>query len=456
MYERTLREIDKSNWQFAHQLFQFVSVSSRPLRVEELAELLAFDFEAGPVPEFHEDWHLEDPVDAVLSVCSSLLAVVNVEGYESPVIQFSHVSVKEFLTSTRLAEASDIIHRRFHVSMTSAHTLASLACLGIILHFDEDTITRDSLETYPLAEYAAEHWVYHARFEGVSPNVEDGMKQLFDPSKSHLAVCIWIHDAERIWQKGIHRDEEPPIPESPLYYAALLGLHSMVHYLVIELSHDVNERSDTDDATALHVASQNGEEEVARFLLELGADISALDEEGYPPLHRAFQGGHVEVAQILIERGADILTEDKYGCTPLHRALTLGYVEVAQMLIERGADVSAQDMFGILPLHQASEVGYVEIAQMLIEHGADVSAEDMKGKTPLHFVSTPSDSAIINRPQQSAKLARILLEHGANITAQDYNRLTPLDLASKDERLAEVASVLIEHGASPGAHQNGT
>jgi hypothetical protein len=52
-YERTLREINKANWGFAHRLFQFVAVAVRPLYVEELAELLAYDFKAGPIPKFH-------------------------------------------------------------------------------------------------------------------------------------------------------------------------------------------------------------------------------------------------------------------------------------------------------------------------------------------------------------------------------------------------------------------
>jgi hypothetical protein len=83
------------------------------------------------------------------------------------VIQFSHFSVKEFLTSARLAEASDLIPRRYHISMTPAHTLAAQACLGILLHLDKDVVTDDSLEELPLAEYAAEHCVDYARFEDV-------------------------------------------------------------------------------------------------------------------------------------------------------------------------------------------------------------------------------------------------------------------------------------------------
>ena len=148
--------------------------------MEELAEILSFDFESGPIPRFYEGWRLGDPIDAVLSSTFSLLAIVDDRG--SPVIQFSHFSVKEFLTSNRLAGMHDIISRRYHIPMTPAHTLIAQACLGILLHLDINVVSRDSLEEYPLVEYAARYWVDHARFEGVSGNVEDGMKRLFDPS----------------------------------------------------------------------------------------------------------------------------------------------------------------------------------------------------------------------------------------------------------------------------------
>jgi hypothetical protein len=68
-YERTLREIKETNWEFARRLLLCVCVVSRPLRVEELAELLAFDFKVGQIPKYREDWRLEDPVEAVLSTC---------------------------------------------------------------------------------------------------------------------------------------------------------------------------------------------------------------------------------------------------------------------------------------------------------------------------------------------------------------------------------------------------
>ena len=436
-YQRTLREINKADWEFAHRLFQFVAVASRPLRVEELAELLAFDFKAGPIPKFHEDWRLEDPVDAVLSTCSSLLAIVD-GGYPfGKVIQFSHFSVKEFLTSARLAEASDIIPRRYHISMTPAHTLAAQACLGILLHLDKDVVTSDSLEKWPLAEYAAEHWADHARFEDVSRNVEDGMKQLFDPSKPHLAVCVWIHDPDvRPWKRNGRAERPLPLLGTPLHYAALWGLHSIVEFLVIEHSQDVHSRGFTDNATPLHLASKHGHVKAARMLLEHGADVTAQNKDGETPLHLASQKGQVEVARMLIERGADVTAQNKDGETPLHLASRKGQVEVARMLIERGADVTAQNKDGETPLHLALRKGQVEVARMLIERGADVTAQNKDGETPLHLASRKGQ----------VEVARMLIERGADVTAQNKDGETPLHLASRRGQV-EVARMLIERGA---------
>jgi Ankyrin repeats (3 copies) len=281
-YERTLREINKADWELAHRLLQCVAVASRPLRVEELAEFLAFDFKAGPIATFHEGWRLDDPLDAVLSACSTLLALVSVDG--SAVIQFSHFSVREFLTSTRLAEADVTILRRYHLSMTSAHTIVAQACLGILLHLDK-TITRNNLEGYHLAEYAARHWFEHARFGNVAQCVEDGMKQLFDPRKPHLAIWVWICDP-RHPSMNSERAERPSQPGgAPLHYAAVCGLHEIVKFLAVEHSPDLHSRAFDNEFTTLHVASIYGHLEVARILVEYGVDVTARTNLGWTPLH---------------------------------------------------------------------------------------------------------------------------------------------------------------------------
>ena len=396
-YQRTLREIKEANWESVHRVFQFVSGAFRPLSVEELANLLAFDFNSGQVPKFHEDWRMEDPVNAVLSTCSSLLAIVNVRG--SRVIQFSHYSVKEFLTSTRLEASDDIISRRFHISTTPAHTLVARACLGILLCLDEDVVTSDSLKEWPLAEYAAKYWADHAqRLEGVLKNVEDGMKQLFDPRKPHLAVCIWIFDPDVPWWMRDKLFGRPLQPRrTPLHYAALWGFHSIVEFLVIERSQDVHSRGNIffSTGTPLHQASKHGHLKAARMLIDHDADVMAQDEDMETPLHLASQGGHVEVTRMLIECGAGVSAQTKHGETPLHFASMpdsndielydielQGLAEVSRTLLGQGADVNAKNKDALTPFFLASQSQYADDPRLkvLLDHGA-IDSGDGSGES---------------------------------------------------------------------------
>ena len=106
-----------------------VSQSIRPLRVE-LGEILAVQFdEAGP-PTYNAAWRPENAQEAVMSVCSSLITIVDREG--SQVVQFSHFSVKEYLTSDRLAKAEECLSY-YHILLEPAHTILAHAILSVLL-----------------------------------------------------------------------------------------------------------------------------------------------------------------------------------------------------------------------------------------------------------------------------------------------------------------------------------
>ena len=437
-YERTLQEIDGTNWEFAQQLLHCVAVVSRPLRVEELAEFLAFDFHVGQIPKYREDWRLEDPVDAVLSTCSTLLSLVNSQ--DSQVVQFSHLSVKEFLTSTRFAEKRNTISSRYHVSMTPAHTLVAKACLGILLHLDKDT-TSDTLPKFPLAEYAAEHWFEHARFEGVSQNAEEGISQMFNRSKHHLMVWLWICDPIHPSWRQNKLVNSPWTPRgTPLHYAGFCGLYDIVKALAIEYPQDVCSRSFPGEETPLHLTSRAGHIDVARLLIEHGADVASQSEHGTTPLHLASYGGHVGLSRLLIEYGADAAAPGTDETTPLHRASFGGHVDVARLLIEHGASVEAQSKDGTTPLYGASFWGHVDVARPLLEHGANAGARRDDGTTPLHWAAW----------RGHVDVARLLIEYGADVEAQREDGTTPLRWASSMGHV-DVAQLLIEHGANAGA-----
>jgi hypothetical protein len=135
-YGRTLLGIDEEKREYAQRLFRCLTVSIRPLRVEELAEILAVQFDEAAHPTFNADWRPENAEEAVLSVCSSLIAIVDKGGYQ--VVQFSHFSIKEFLTSERLATSEERLSY-YHVFAESAHTIIAHAGLSVLLQLDNKT-----------------------------------------------------------------------------------------------------------------------------------------------------------------------------------------------------------------------------------------------------------------------------------------------------------------------------
>lgn len=82
----TLRTVDKVRRQFEHRLFQCITVSIRPLRIEVLAEILAVRFDAGAPAQFKTGCRLGNAEEAVLFACSSLITII-VEA--SKVVQFT-------------------------------------------------------------------------------------------------------------------------------------------------------------------------------------------------------------------------------------------------------------------------------------------------------------------------------------------------------------------------------
>ncbi|KAH9165539.1 hypothetical protein EDB89DRAFT_2009369 [Lactarius sanguifluus] len=119
-YERTVMDIKKANSAHAYRMLQCPAVAIRPLSVAELAELLAFDFYAtkGGTPELNSNWPWGDHEQAVLSTCSSLITIVPT--YGSPVVQFSHFSMKEFLMPDRLVTSTKDLSR-YHICPTTGY-----------------------------------------------------------------------------------------------------------------------------------------------------------------------------------------------------------------------------------------------------------------------------------------------------------------------------------------------
>ncbi|KAH9015126.1 ankyrin repeat-containing domain protein [Lactarius deliciosus] len=515
-YERVLKEIESTNQgRHARRLLQCLAVAMRPLRVEELAEVLAFDLDAvkEEIPVFHAEWRWEDQEQAVLSACSSLVSIVGSD--DSRVVQFSHFSVKEYLTSDRLAAASGDVSQ-YHIVPEPAHLILAQVCVGALLRWytaeweeesDVGSINmrrrEEGMKDIPLFMYAAEHWTSHAQVGSVSSCLKDAMEDLFDVDQSYFWAWIRIYDTDR---------EEFMEEPQPLYYSARCGFYDMVQYLITEHPEQVNDGyigsyhlpwhtpliaalsgrhprvaellvkhgacvNVRGDPALLRILLVNFPDDArvgaVQFLLEHGAWVNAASKDLLTPMHMAAERGLPEIAQMLFEHGADADIRDNYGSAPLHRVSARVMNEakgrrtiLARLLVVNGADVNAQDRDGMTPLHCASQHGEPEIAQLLLDHGANAHAEDIQGRNPLHEVSrrrrfgNGSDEYI--RPA-SLLIDAYRLREALNVTVARLLLEHGVDVNSIDKDHAtplhlassygmlEMARLLLDHGANANA-----
>uniref|UniRef100_A0A8B9V1R8 Proteasome 26S subunit, non-ATPase 10 n=1 Tax=Anas zonorhyncha TaxID=75864 RepID=A0A8B9V1R8_9AVES len=75
---------------------------------------------------------------------------------------------------------------------------------------------------------------------------------------------------------------------------------------------------------------------------------------GWTPLHIAASAGRDEIVKALLDKGAHVNAVNQNGCTPLHYAASKNKQEIAIMLLENGADPDATDHFESTPLHRAA------------------------------------------------------------------------------------------------------
>ena len=271
---------------------------------------------------------------------------------------------------------------------------------------------------------------------------------------------------------------------------------------------NVNAKEPIREQTALMWALGEKHTEVARRLIEHGADIHATTTLGFTPLLFAAREGDLEATKILLDAGAnanttaqymgtqtysggriDANTTEKVGLSALHVACLRGHGDVAALLLERGADPN-YDGPGYTPLHWTAgswetelngvngmrapkdhewhrmrgvQEGKLELVKALLEHGADPNVLLEKNPSRYGFTVTStrpkgSTAYALAALAGEADIMRLLVEHGADPSLKPENGLTPLlmaaglrqhraeNVALEDDLLAAV-KVAVEMGA---------
>ncbi|KAH1299832.1 hypothetical protein KXV27_002966 [Aspergillus fumigatus] len=213
-----------------------------------------------------------------------------------------------------------------------------------------------------------------------------------------------------------------------LFLAAKYGNARLVQALVdagVDMA--IDERAGADPnrvnhpgKSAAYGAIAYNRTEALKFLLESGADVSRLRQDGISLLHdAATHSAMPRLITCLLDYGADPLAITSDGKTALHYAATNDRYKSIPPLLEAGTPIEARDNHGDTALLIAARSS-CEGTRELLKRGANVNACDRRGRTPLHHCSSHTDSEICT----------MLKDAGADITAKDTLGQTPLHSAA--------------------------
>ncbi|XP_048201358.1 protein TANC1 isoform X8 [Perognathus longimembris pacificus] len=271
--------------------------------------------------------------------------------------------------------------------------------------------------------------------------------------------------------------------------AALASLRNLytpnvkVSRLLILGGANVNYRTEVlNNAPILCVQSHLGHEEVVTLLLEFGACLDGVSENGMTALCYAAAAGHMKLVCLLTKKGARVDHLDKKGqCALVHSALrghgdvlqylltcewlaspsqpatlrksqalqqaltaaaSMGHSSVVQCLLrmeeEHEIEVNGTDtLWGETALTAAAGRGKLDVCELLLERGAVVSRSNRRGVPPLFCAAR----------QGHWQIVRLLLERGCDVNLSDKQGRTPLMVAACEGHLSTV-EFLLSKGAS--------
>ena len=181
--------------------------------------------------------------------------------------------------------------------------------------------------------------------------------------------------------------------------------------------------ADEYDKTGLHWAAEKDQIEVARLLLDAGADIEAKTNWGDTPLNWAATLGSSNVAELLLGRGA-------HGFT-LNVAAALGKLDDVSTMVDSSTDSSVVSH----AMYSAARNGHTEVVKYLLDHGAAIDTKGFFGGTGLHW-------AAINGHRETVEL---LIARGANREIRDEQFDSTPEGWAREGGHAEIADLLRTH-----------
>ncbi|CAG2235840.1 unnamed protein product [Mytilus edulis] len=168
-------------------------------------------------------------------------------------------------------------------------------------------------------------------------------------------------------------------------------------------------------------ASQNGQRNTVKFLLENNHNINQCNNDRSSPLFLAKNNSNV-----------DLSCND--GCRPLIRASMVGHTDIVELLLKSNSDVDLPDNSGYSPLCMASQEGHTQIVKLLLERNPNVDLCDEEGFTPLIIACIYNHISIV----------QLLLKHKPNINAQTDDGGSALYFSAQNGNV-DITKLLLEN-----------
>lgn len=319
----------------------------------------------------------------------------------------------------------------------------------------------------------------------VLDHIEKDNKRMDYSTLLHLACFLDRQEMARlIINKGGLPSLIDPAYSTPLHIATLINSLPLME-LLVTAGADVS-AVNVHKMNPLGYASLRGNVAAVQLFLSAGADIGIHNDRDCSPLHLAAGSPNsVQVARLLIQAGADVSRLMNYKGTPLHCATRKGDMGMTELLLEHGANATALDWNGETVLHG---VRGISIAKLLISANKNLaSVLNQTRSTPLRrLVYDRSRSEPI---EELESVALFLIEAGVSVTTivrtgmtmgyinnlaeygfdkivkavleinprfaltRDYRGLTPLHYAARasSEGMASCVKHLIEAGSKINA-----
>ena len=179
---------------------------------------------------------------------------------------------------------------------------------------------------------------------------------------------------------------------------------------------------DSDGNSALHWATERGDNEIVKKLCDNGADISCQNKRGWTPISVAIRNNKLETTEYLFDNYGEEVDinpfqeKNEYGYNPFIQAARYGNTELLLLMLKQGASVDELDDADSTALYWAARFGKHDAVAVLLEHGAHVNHENRYGWTPLYWAAR----------NHHAKVVRLLIEEGAHINNDlDYGWIVP-------------------------------